>query len=243
MEKKRLSKEVRLSVLAFVLFVTGLIVVIPSAQISAGKGGRKEYLLKQYYPLSEGKTWNYLQTYADGHKNYEVYCIGGTEKIDGKAADKLWDFDSGNFEEGEPDYRYDCMAWTKDGLQEYMEVCSDGSHATYDPPMIRLPHMIRVGTTFKHTSTRTEYDADGNKVGSWPCSIEITLEGEEDIEVLAGSFRCLRFSWVDKEGDEEGDKETHWLSPRIGEVKEIGPEADRELISFTEHNTTYHPGD
>jgi hypothetical protein len=36
------------------------------------------YFLKDYLPLTEGLVWNYLQTYADGHKNYEVHCIGGT---------------------------------------------------------------------------------------------------------------------------------------------------------------------
>jgi hypothetical protein len=39
------------------------------------------YFLKDYFPLAEGITWNYLQTYSDGHKDYEVHCVGGTQLI------------------------------------------------------------------------------------------------------------------------------------------------------------------
>ena len=241
MEKKRLSKEMRLSVLAFALFVTGLIVVIPSAETSASKGGRKEYLLKQYYPLSEGKTWNYLQTYEDGHKNYEVHCIGGSGEVDDVTANREYEFDSGELEYY--NYAYNCLAWTKEGLKTYKGVCSDGTYNLYDPPAIVLPRMIRIGEAFSSEGTRTYYDVDGNETDSWEYSIELTLEGVEDIEVPAGSFDgCLKFSGNEVDEGEEADL-TLWLAPGIGEVKrELGTEV-RELISFTEHNTTYHPGD
>lgn len=198
--------------------------------------------LEEYFPLGEGITWNYLQTYQDGRRDYEIYCIGGAEAVNGGVANKRLQFDSGDLEEH--DYSYDCMAWTEEGLKMYKRVHSDGSYTTYDPAMIQLPPLIRIGETFKHTSKRTEYDADGNVTHSGPYVIELSLESEEDVEVLAGSFTgCLKFSAA------EGDKGNQddlilWLAPRIGEVKRIfaGSE-DRELISFTGRGITYCPDD
>lgn len=205
-------------------------------------GGSYKHFLGKYYPLDEGITWNYLQTYADGHKNYEINCVGGTEVIDNEAANKLWDFDSGNFEEGEPDYSYECMAWTKEGLKVYKRIWSDGSYTTYDPPMIQLPYLIRVGESFSNTTTITEYDAGGNPVEYSTLNTKITLESEEDVEVLAGGFaRCLKF--IGMESDEYSEDEfILWLAPGIGEVKSVCPEFDRELVSYTGHDKTYCPG-
>ena len=204
-------------------------------------GGSYKYLLGQYYPLAEGITWNYLQTYAEGNKNYEVYCVGGTELVNNEAANRLWNFDSGNFEEGEPDYSYECMAWTPEGLKVYKRICSDGSYSTYDPPMIKLPRSIQVGETFSNTTTITEYDAGGNPVESSTLSMNITLEGQGDVEVLAGSFaRCLKFLIVEEDEGGQGEQ-TLWLAHGIGEVKSTCAEFDRELISYTGQGTTYCP--
>ena len=207
----------------------------------AGKaGGSRKYFLGHYFPLAEGITWNYLQTYADGHKNYEINCVGGTEVIDNEAAKKLWDFDSGNFEEGEPDYSYECMAWTKEGLKVYKRIWSDGSYTAYDPPMIQLPYLIQVNETFSHTTIIKEYDAVGNLIESSTVSTNITLKGEEDIEAIAGSFAgCLKFSIVEA-GDP--DELLLWLAPGIGEVKSVCPEFDRELVSYTGCGKTHCPG-
>lgn len=244
MEKIRLFKKMRLSILAALVLAVVAVVAIPLwPKMSMGKaGGTSIYPLRPYYPLAEGITWNYLQTYAGGSKNYEVYCIGGTEVVNGESTDKQWNFDSGNFEEGEPDYDYSCLAWTKEGLKEYKRVCSDGSYDTYDPPRIQLPHLIHVGETFSHTTTITEYDAGGNPTGSETLSMELTLVAEEDVEVLAGSFaRCLKFSGTTSDQYSQ-DGFTLWLVPGIGEVKFVNSEFDRELISYTEPGTTYCPG-
>jgi hypothetical protein len=198
--------------------------------------------LEDFFPLTEGITWNYLQTYQDGRRDYEIYCIGPLEAVNGGTASKRLQFDSGDLEEH--DYSYDCMAWTEDGLKMYKRVHSNGSYTTYVPAMMQLPRMIHIGETFKHTSNRTEYDTNGSVTHAGPYVIELTLEGEEDVEVLAGSFPgCLRFSGT--EGDEGNpDDMILWLAPGIGEVKRIfaGSE-DRELISFTGRGITYCPGD
>jgi len=204
-------------------------------------GGSYKYLLAQYHPLDEGITWNYMQTYAEGNKNYEIYCAGGTEAVNDEVTDRLWNFDSGNFEEGEPDYSYECMAWTTEGLKVYKRICSDGSYSMYDPPMIKLPRSIQVGDTFSNTTTITEYDADGNPVETSALNMKITLEGQEDVEILAGSFaKCLKFSGT--ESDEYSDDDfTLWLTNGIGEVKSTCAEFDRELVSFTGSGITYSP--
>ena len=196
-------------------------------------------VLTQYLPLAEGITWNYLQTYADGRKNYEVFCVGGTEPVNGAVAHRLWEFDSGELEYA--DYWYECMAWTDEGLKTYKSVCSDGSYLMFDPPAMH-PASIRIGETFKHTCMVTEHNADGRVVGSWPYSRELTLEGEEDVEVMAGSFAaCLKFSGTEVD-EGQTDQFTLWLAPGIGEVKRVFPgDEDRELISFTGRGITYCP--
>jgi len=182
-----------------------------------------------------------LQTYAEGNKNVEIYCVGGTETINDEATNKQWNFDSGNFQEGEPDYCYECTAWTPEGLKVYKRICSDGSYRIYDPPMIKLPRSIQVGKTFSNTTTITEYDAGGNPVESSTLSMNITLEGQEDVEILAGSFvKCLKLLIVEE--DEGGqDEQTLWLANGIGEVKSTCDEFDRELISYTGSGITYCP--
>jgi hypothetical protein len=200
------------------------------------------YFLKDYCLLDDGITWNYLQTYSDGHRDYEVFCIGGSEPINGAVAYKRWQFDSGELEWY--DYSYESLAWTQEGLKLYKVVCSDGSYLTCDPPAILLPASLRVGETFRHSSEITEYDSPGHVVDRRPYSIELTLEGVENVEVLAGSFaRCLKLSGTEVDEGQESEL-IYWLAPGIGEVKCIAPgDEERELISFTGRGKTYCPGD
>lgn len=199
------------------------------------------YFLREYFPLVEGVTRNYLQTYSDGRKNYEVHCVGGTELADGVVTHKEWEFDSGELEYY--DYFYECMAWTKEGLRIYKTVASDGSHVTCSPPAIVLPASIRVGQTFRHSCTLTDRDSYGSAIGSWSYSMEMTLEGEEDITVKAGRFPgCLKFSGTE-EDEGEVSRFSIWYAPGIGEVRSLfhGTES-RELISLTRRGKTYSPG-
>lgn len=205
-----------------------------------------QIVLQEYYPLEEGITWNYLQTYADGHKNFEAFCLGGTEEVNGGIANKMWEFDSGELVYY--DYHYKCIAWTTEGLKQYKDVTSDGSYTIYDPPSIQLPRLIRIGETFEHTCTVTEFDDDGNVVGSWPYSIELMLEGREDVKVPAGRFAaCLKFSGTIAEGGRIPEDLTVWLAPGIGDVKRILAggfmDENRELVSFTGRGITYYPAE
>ena len=244
MEQTRLTGKMRLFTLVIVVLVIGAIVtILPWTEMPARAGGGKnKYSLVKYLPLAEGITWTYLQTYGDGHKEYEVECVGGTETVDGEVADKRWEFDSGELEYGVIS-AYECMAWTKDGLKLYKGVNSDGSYYTYDPPVIYLPRTISLGETYTtNASTRTDYNASGGVIGSAVFSMTLTLETEEDIQVHAGNFSdCLRLSGTENDEGVLSDL-TLWLSDGIGEVRRVfeGDE-ERELISFTEKNTTYHP--
>src|SRR3972149_1969212 len=106
-------------------FYAGLIILI---SVMLFKGSAGAYDLMKYYPLKEGITWNYLQEYSDGGKNYEIFCVGGTETINGAACKKYWEFDSGELsnEPNDRDYRYECQAWTSKGLMLYKVFNHDG---------------------------------------------------------------------------------------------------------------------
>jgi hypothetical protein len=106
--------------------------------------------------------------------------------------------------------------------------------------MIQLPYLIQVNEIFSLTTTIKEYDATVNLIDSSIVSTNITLKGEEDIKVIAGSFAgCLKFS-IREAGDP--DELLLWLAPGIGEVKSVCPEYDRELVSYTGCGKTYCPG-
>lgn len=224
-----------------VKFCVGLTAVILTMMFflkESAEGG--QYGLKKYLPLSEGITWNYLQQYQDGSKNYEVYCVGGTEEVEGQVTKKYWGFDSGSLEDFE--IVYGCKAWTRDGLISYKTVYSDGSYVICDPPM-SIPLHMGLGDTLENESVCREYDSNGNVVNTWNYIEELTLEAEEDITVMAGTFvGCLRFSGSEHE-DGNLYEFTIWLAPGIGEVKRVFPDSEeRELISFTKGGTTYYPG-
>jgi hypothetical protein len=197
-------------------------------------------VLKDYLPLREGSTWNYLQTYSDGSKDYEISCVGGTEVINGTVTNKYWEFDSGELQDYE--YAYNCMAWTAEGLKQYKSVASSGESATYSPPGIWVPYMMRIGDTFTHTTTRTEYNSSGQVVGTAPSTMTITLTAEEDVTGRLGTFtNCLKFSGVETD---EGETSSFivWLAPGIGEVISIADGEIRDLISLTDQGNTYVPG-
>jgi hypothetical protein len=207
--------------------------------IFTGSAAAQKYDLKPYSPLKKGITWNYLQTYIDGSKDYEVACVGGTETVRGKVTKKMWEFDSGELEDH--DYSYDCKAWTTKGLKLYKSVTSTGSYIIYDPPAVILPATMRVGGTFQFTSTRTSYDPSGIVKHTGPYTIELTLMGKEVITVRSGRYNCLKFSGSVLEAGDWADF-TMWLASGIGEVKKvlIGI-GESELMSFTMGDNTYFP--
>jgi hypothetical protein len=223
----------------------GLITLILAViLILEGSAQARWYNLTKYFPLREGITWNYLQVYSDGSKNYEVFCIGGTEVVHGEKTRKHWQFDSGELEYYDYDHR--CRAWTIQGLKYYKHVYGDDYYVMFDPPAIQFPRRMRLGDTFEHTGTWTYYDPDGNVVDTGPYTLEHTLEAEEDITVIAGSFtQCLKFSVREDDWAPGWWESTIWLAPRIGEVKVVSTDTDeyRELLSFTNGLKTYYPGD
>jgi hypothetical protein len=200
------------------------------------------YFLKDYYPLADGLVWSYLQTYTDGHKNYQVNCMGGTQLIDEIVTHKMWEFDNSQLDRY--DYAYKCIAWTKEGLTEYKSVFPDGSYTICEPPLVRFGTSIRTGKSFKHSCTITKYDSSAQVVDSQPYSMELTLEGVEDIEVTAGSFaRCLKLSGNEIDEGQEANV-IYWLAPGIGEVKRVFQnEEERELIYFTGRSKIHYPAD
>jgi hypothetical protein len=244
MEQKRFTGKMKIFTVALILLAAGVIVTITlcTEKPASAQGGPGRYSLNKYLPSDEGITWNYLQTYAGGGQNYEVQCFGGTETVGGEQTIKHWEFDSGELDYGLI-YAYDCMAWTREGLMIYKGVNSDGSYYIYNPPWLYLPRSIRMGETYTTNTIRTDYDTGGTPTGSVPFSMTLTLEAEEDMQVLAGNFSdCLRLSGTENEEGVISDV-TLWLAYGMGEVKKEFEDEERELISFTDRGTTYHPTD
>jgi len=244
MEKKRFTGKMKIFTIALILLAAGVIVTITlwTEKPASAQGGPGRYSLNKYLPSDEGMTWNYLQTYPGGGQNYEVFCYGGTETVDGEQTIKHWEFDSGELDYGLI-YAYDCKAWTREGLMIYKGVNSDGTYYKYNPPFLNLPRSIRIGDTYTTNTTRTDYDAGGTPTGSASFSRILTLEAEEDINVHAGNFSgCLRLSGTENNDGVISDF-TRWLAYGIGEVKSEFEDEERELISFTDRGTTYHPTD
>ena len=129
-------------------------------------------------------------------------------------------------------------------MKLYKTVDSEEYSEVYNPPAIGLPFKMRIGDTFETSSTVTEYDPDGNIIGTNDIYTHMTLLAEEDITVKAGSFtKCLKL--LKKENDEgKWSMAFVWLAHGIGEVKRdiLGSEV-RELISLTMPGKTFVPVD
>lgn len=224
------------------LILTLLLVaaVFSNVIITLGTAEAQQYKLSKYYPLKQGITWIYLQTYGDGAKNYETFCVGGTETFNGTVAQKRWEFDSG--EVGYFDHDYNAQAWTKEGLKVFKGAQSDGYYSLYSPPSIVFPAKMSLGETFRHSSIHTRYDPEGNVVNTEDFTIEVTFIGVEDVTVRAGRFtKCLKFSV--REFDEgEWTENTFWLATGVGKVKSVNVDGDIiELLAYTKGSKTYYP--
>jgi hypothetical protein len=222
-----------------------VIAIFAITVITYGTAEAQRYTLSEYYPLKQGITWIYLATYPDGHRDYETFCVGGTETIDGTVAKKRWEFDSGELEFY--DHDYSARAWTGKGLKMFKTAQSAGEYSLFTPPAITLPANMSIGQTFQHSSIRTSYDAVGNVTGTDDFIIEITLLGVEDITVRGRLFpKCLKFS--ETEYDEGWWSEsTFWLARGIGKVKSVGIVVGiegiftTELIAYTKGDKTRYP--
>jgi hypothetical protein len=222
-----------------------VIAIFAMAVITCGTAEAQQFTLSEYYPLKQGITWIYLTTYADGHRDYETFCVGGAETFDGTIAKKRWEFDSGELDFY--DHYYSAEAWTRKGLRVFKTAQSEGEYSLFSPPAIMRPATMRVGQMFQHSSTQTWYDAAGNVTGTDDFSIEITLLGVENVTVRGRLFpKCLKFS--ERRYDEglwfEG---TFWLARGVGMVKSVyvavGIEEiiTGELIAYTKGDKTRYP--
>lgn len=212
---------------------------------------QQRYSLSPYYPLTEGATWTYVTVKTPGPNDIEVYSMA-----------KISDSIKGNiyrrflFDSGEQPYSYEDMNWTRNGLEVYKTGEKDllavgESYTIYDPPLLRFPASMSIGSAnkFEQTGTATEY-VNGVLGSTYNYTWTITLEGIEDIETYIGTFAgCLRFSVEFKTTDSntgsiiEDEKWKFWLSRGYGVVKseEVpGPE-HTEILSYTKGNTTYYP--
>ena len=223
-------------------FYAGLIISIVAMLLVFQGSAEAAYDGMKYYPLKDGVTWNYLQTYSGGGANYEIYCLGGTETINGVACKKYWQFDSGEL--NDKGVTYECVAWNADYLKLYKGWRSSDSHYFICNPALKIaPRYMSIGQTHTHSTSCTEYDSDGNPLGTGPISRTIKLEGIENKQIITGTYTgCLKFSETMCEGADCEPTSTTWLAPGIGRIKSSNSEEDNELISYTNGFVTYIPG-
>jgi len=181
-------------------FYVGLLVSFLTMFLVFKGSAEAAYDLMKYYPLKDGVTWNYLQVYSGGGANYEVYCRGGVETINGVVTKKFWQFDSGDLDDG--GVSYEAIAWNSGYLKLYKGWSSgDGHYYLCNPPLRLCPRFMSIGQTHTHSTTCTRYDSEGNSLGSGPVSQTIKLEGIETVRITTGAFTgCLKFSETICEG-------------------------------------------
>jgi hypothetical protein len=179
-----------------------------------GGGGATTYQTAEYFPLGQGDTWTYLE---DG-QNYSTTTVSGTEVINGTTAKKMLE-DSGD---------YTLMTSDSNGITYYKvyEVDESGwEQFTFSPPGAYIPGEVSVGNKYTGTSTLNYTNSEGSSL-TGTVSIEVTLQGTENVTVPAGTFNdCLKFSIkrIMSSGQlTESYEGTLWLAKGVGRVKETG---------------------
>jgi hypothetical protein len=224
---------VRLCLLVAVSFA--MVLLISEGSIYA----QQQYSLSQYFPLTKGATWTYLRIKTSAPNDIEVNCIAPITDSKFGLISRKFLFDSG---EKDPSYSYEDMKWTTTGLKIYRSgdrnlVSVSGGYTLYNPPLKRFPASMSVGQILTQKGTATEYDLNGNQVGSYPYYWKITLKSVETVQTYIGTIaNCLKFNI-----DNGEEKWSIWLASNIGMVKSAEVGQDGRLLSFTKEGKTYYP--
>ncbi len=175
-----------------------------------------------YFPLGQGDTWTYdseVTSEGDSWQETVTKTVSGTETIKGVEAAVLT----------EDDGDYSLYTSDDNGVTLYAEhnVKDSGwERLEYDPPLNLLPGEIYVGLTKSSSATLTYTTSDGlSLTGTY--SVELTVEGIEDVTVPAGTFEdCLRVRFTGERASSDGNSETFafttWLAKGVGDVKSAG---------------------
>lgn len=204
------------------------------------------YNMQEYYPLSEGNSWTYLEVSVEtedgeAENSADTYTriVSGTENVNGVSTIKVGEWISGQ------EYWYTNLAWGAQGLAVYREYEVEPSwnggtpeieEDRYLTPLVYLPSVMEIGEPISHNISAEWYE-NGELNDYEEGILTVTIEGIETITVEAGTFeQCLKIHgeletilYDQQGGTALGSCIEHsysWLAPGIGEIKEIWTETD-----------------
>jgi hypothetical protein len=183
------------------------------------------------YPLADGATW----TYVDKNPNGQVL---GMEVVEAQEIE--WDDEVAWMLTDSPNSKGE---WTDAVIVRDDEVTmrvhktiSDGNGPTeivdYDPGFVRANDEwmdAEVGYTEEFLYERTEADGQGDNEDTEDRGHIYTIVAvDEEVEVPAGVFNCIKVERVRSVGGKIGEQVYFWYAPGIGKVREERP-ADSEI--------------
>jgi len=188
--------------------------------------------LSEYYPLQEGNLWIYQRSAGGDEKGKsepdEKLRVAAKEWVNNMEIIKLVDLD-GN---------YEYLAIEQDGIKLYKDADHEG-YQLYQPPLLFFP-LGTEKTERREKYLYREFDNQGNPTDGGEVTLEIKVEGSEDVNVAAGQFpNCLKLYWeklwVSQDGSFAKTKITNWFAKGVGRVKQTMEEIGYDL----EEGSTY----
>lgn len=178
-----------------------------------------------YYPLKQGDKWTYDVWRVDGKgkKFTQEVTVPGTDKYDNQNYIILKQKDHRGT------VRSFCLKdatgvyWKKIGASKSF---TPEASSIFNPPIPILIFPLKAG--YKWDWEGTLKIAFINKKIKMHCEV---VAGEE-IEVPAGKFKCLKIH-IHQVRNEEVSDEYGWYAPGVGQVKYIGKELGKELLSYS----------
>jgi hypothetical protein len=203
-----------------------LIIFIAFFFLSAlGKIAAAEPTGYDYYPLKQGDKWTYevWQVDGKGKKFTQEVSIPGTDKYDDKEYVILKQKDTRGT------IRSFCL---KDATGVYWKKI--GASKSYTP---------EVSSIFNPAIPILIFPLKAGSIWDWEGTLKIAfmnkkikmhceVVGEEEIEVPAGKFKCLKIH-IHQQRNEEISDEYGWYAPGVGQIKYIGKELGKQLVSYS----------
>ena len=208
-----------------------------------------DYDLQQYFPMGQQDSWVYSLTervasqeaVKEGTTITIEFVVSGeeTESMSGPARMLI------KYSDGEQN-EY-AIGKDSEGLKVTKSKEEGDQDSVFDPPLLLLPTKINEGETVVYLGVVTYSDSNGEKKKE-KIKREFSLDGVEDVETKAGTFKeCSRLSVKEVLDDEKGEMKTNlytiWLSTEVGKVKEVIKTSlsrltDGEFKEFSSEETT-----
>jgi len=179
----------------------------------------KEYNLYDYNPMELQMRWVYaLRTsQAQGAVTGDAEVIGD-EEVDGVRMKRFrW-----------PSGWVDFYEQTEEGLKRHKDICCQNiRRGVYEPPAIQYPKTMKMGEVYERTALRYNYNGQEDKPAQTLTeTLRLSLLGEEDITVPAGTFKgCLKMMsdsrLFDKGNEVQRKIGLGWIAPGDGLVKKF----------------------